>query len=230
MASLTFHGHSAAELVLGGKHVWIDPFLTGNPKAVVKAAAVAADVIVLTHGHSDHVGDTIDIARRTNAVVVATYELAQHCAAHGVRRIEPGNIGGTIRAGDVAVSFTPAWHSSALDQDGKLVYMGPSTGAVVRGGGKCVYHMGDTGLFGDIRLIAERMGPFDAALVPCGDRFTMGLEDAVLAAQWISARVSVPIHFGTFPIVGDHGAEFARRVSAAGGVGRCLKPGEAMEI
>lgn len=225
MATLTYHGHSAVELILGGKHVWIDPFLTGNPLAKADPAKVKADLIVLTHGHSDHVGDAPAISQRTGAPIAAAYELALYCQSQGAKHIEPTNIGGTIRAGDISVTFTQAWHSSSIDIGGKPVPMGPACGVVLRGEGKTIYHMGDTGLFSDIKLITERHGPFDLACIPCGDRFTMGLDDAVLAAQWIQARLSVPIHHSTFPIIEANGEAFARRLSSCDLKAVCLPSG-----
>lgn len=225
MPTLTYHGHSAVELQLAGKHVWIDPFLTGNPVAKADPAHVKADIIALSHGHSDHVGDAASIAQRTGATLVAAYELALYCHAKGAAKIEPTNIGGTVRIGDIRVTFTQAWHSSSIDIDGRPVPMGPACGLVIRGEGRTIYHMGDTGLFGDIKLIAERHGPFDVACIPCGDRFTMGLDDAVLAAQWIQARVSVPIHWGTFPIIENNGDAFARRLTSCDMKAAALAPG-----
>lgn len=231
MAKLTFHGHSAVELELAGRHVWVDPFLTGNPKAVVKADAVRADVIVITHGHSDHVGDAVAIAKRTGAVIAGAYEVTTYCHEQGVARTEPANIGGTVPIGPINVTLTMAWHSSAIESpNGAPRYMGPSAGAVIKGEGKAIYHMGDTGLFSDIKLIAERLGPFQVALVPCGDRFTMGVDDAALAASWINARMTVPIHFGTFPIIGDNGAAFVEALTRRGLAGKALAPGESIEF
>src|SRR5262249_18993947 len=145
-----------------GKHVWIDPFLRGNPRAVVKHDAIKADVIVITHGHGDHVGDSLAIAKRTGAVIAASYEITNYCQNAGVTQTEPANMGGTVRIGGISITFTMAWHSSALElPEGPPHYMGSPMGAIVKSEGKTVYHMGDTALFSDIRLIVERLGPID---------------------------------------------------------------------
>lgn len=230
MAKLTFHGHSAIELAMGGRHVWIDPFLTGNPKATIGPEKAAADTIIVTHGHNDHFGDTIALARRTNAVVVANYEITSYCGKHGVKQVEPTNIGGTVMLGSLSVTFTPAIHSSSLEVDGQAIYMGIAAGVVLRADGKSLYHMGDTSLFSDIRLITERLGPFDVALVPTGDRFTMGLESSLTAARWINARMTIPIHHGTFPAIEANGEDFVRRLARLGTVGRLLASGESVEF
>ncbi|MCK6482845.1 MAG: metal-dependent hydrolase [Phycisphaerae bacterium] len=230
MASFTYHGHSAVELLLNGKRLWIDPFLSGNPLATVSADKVAADAIIITHGHADHFGDAIPIAQRTGAVVVANYEITSYCARHGVEKIEPANVGGSILIDGVSVTFTPAWHSSSLEVKGESLYMGLAAGVVIRGEGKSIYHMGDTALFSDIRLIVERLGPFDVAFVPTGDRFTMGLESSLTAARWINPRLTVPIHHSTFPIIEKNAEDFVRRLARLGTNGRVVASGETIEF
>jgi len=230
MATLTFHGHSAIELQMAGRRVWIDPFLTGNPKAVLRPDQVQADTLIVTHGHGDHFGDTVALARRTGAVVVSNYEITSYCRAQGVERIEPANVGGTVMAGKLSITFTPAIHSSSLEVNGQSLYMGVAAGVVLRAEGKSLYHMGDTSLFSDIRLITERLGPFDVALVPTGDRFTMGLESSLTAARWINARLTIPIHHSTFPIIEANAEDFVRRLARLGSNGRVLAPGESVEF
>lgn len=201
-----FHGHSAFALEHEGVRVLIDPFLTGNPRAEeagIKASDQSADAIVLTHGHDDHIGDTVSIAKRTGATVFASYELAGHIGEQGVEKTEPGNPGGRIEADWGWVAFTHAFHSSS--SDGK--YLGQPMGAVVRIGGKTIYHCGDTGLFGDMKLLGEIYRP-DLAMVPIGDRFTMGPELATRAAEMIAAPLVVPIHYKTFGLLRQDASGF----------------------
>ncbi|MEE8169726.1 MAG: metal-dependent hydrolase [Phycisphaerae bacterium] len=230
MATLTFHGHSTVELQLGGRRIWIDPFLTGNPRAKADPGNVAADFVVLTHGHADHLGDTVAIAKQTGAAVAAAIEITSWLGTQGLTKLEPTNLGGTVRCGDVSVTFVQACHSSSYEVDGRAIYMGPAAGVVLKAQGKSVYHMGDTCLFGDIRLITERYGPFDVACVPTGDRFTMGLDDALTAARWINAKLTIPVHFGTFELIEDNGEEFVQRLARMGTNGKLLSAGESAEF
>jgi L-ascorbate metabolism protein UlaG (beta-lactamase superfamily) len=230
MATLTFHGHSACEIRIGGRHIWIDPFLTGNPKAVMDPGKVEADSIVLTHGHGDHLGDTVAIAKRTGATVYCNYEIMTWLTTQGLTKFEPANTGGTVRSGNVKITFVEARHSSSIDVNGVPSYLGVAHGVLVRGEGKRVYHMGDTALFSDIRLITERRGPFDVALVPTGDRFTMGLEDALVAARWVNARMTIPVHCGTFDLIEDNGQDFVRKLARLGTNGQLLEPGQTIEF
>ena|SRR3990170_1980101 len=192
---LTYLGHSGV-LVSDGKHtVAIDPFLTGNPVATMKASDVRCTHIVVTHGHSDHLGDTAAIAKANKATVFAAFEIAEFLGEQGVKT-EAGNPGGMITAPFGWVAFTQAFHSSSYE--GR--YMGNPCGAIVHIGGQTVYHCGDTGLFGDMQLIGEIYQP-DVAFIPVGDRYTMGPELASRAAEMIKPRIAVPIHYGTFPVL-----------------------------
>jgi L-ascorbate metabolism protein UlaG (beta-lactamase superfamily) len=191
--TLTFLGH-AAVLLEDGKHaVAIDPFLTGNPVAPKKAADIRCQHIVVTHGHGDHLGDTVSIARANRATVYAGYEITEYLGEQGVLT-QPANPGGRVQTDFGWVAFTQAFHSSSFQ--GR--YLGTACGAVVHLGGVTVYHCGDTGLFGDMKLIGEVYLP-DIALIPIGDRYTMGPELASRAAELIRPKIAVPIHFATFP-------------------------------
>lgn len=199
---ITWLGHAAFALEHDGTTVLIDPFLTGNPKASVGAGEVAADAIVLTHGHGDHLGDTVAIARRTGAPVTAIVELAAELSGelddgHDVRG---PNLGGTVRFDWGSVKLVPAWHTSTTPKG----TVSTPAGAIVEFGGTTVYHLGDTALFGDLRLISERAGPIDVALICIGGHYTMDRHDAVVAAGLVGARQVIPCHYGTFgPIETD---------------------------
>lgn len=220
-ATLTFLGH-AGFLVTDGTHTLaIDPFLTGNPVAAMPADKVRCSHIALTHGHEDHVGDTLAIARANGATIIAAYEICTYFQEQGHDKVEPGNPGGQIRTPFGSVAFTQAFHSSSYQ--GR--YMGQPCGLIVRIGGKTIYHCGDTALFGDMKLLGELHRP-DVALIPAGDRFTMGPEHAARAAELIGAPLAVPIHHGTWPPIQVDLARFAPKGVEA----RPLKPGETLEL
>jgi L-ascorbate metabolism protein UlaG (beta-lactamase superfamily) len=217
---LTFHGHSAFILSDGETTVAIDPFFTGNPAATIKASQVSCTHVALTHGHEDHFGDTIEIAKKNNATVVAAYEIVNYVAEQGHEKGEPGNPGGCIHINDHSwIAFTHAFHSSSYQ--GR--YMGMPCGLVIHLGGKTVYHCGDTGLFGDLTLIGHTYKP-DVALIPIGDRFTMGPELASKAADMIGAPIVVPIHYNTWPPIEVDVKKFAPSSSQV----IVLGPGESM--
>ncbi len=192
--SMTFLGHSGFVFDDGNHKLAIDPFLTGNPVAKAKPQDVRCSYIALTHGHEDHVGDTVSIAKTNDATVLAAYEICNYLGKQGIKKLEPGNPGGKINTDFGWVAFTQAFHSSSYQGQ----YMGLPCGLIVNMGGATVYHCGDTWLFGDMKLIGEIYKP-DIACIPIGDRFTMGPELGTRAAEFIKPKVAIPIHYATFP-------------------------------
>ncbi len=220
---LTFLSHAGFILEDGSHRVAIDPFLTGNPLAVTKPQDVKVGHIVLTHGHEDHVGDTQAIAEANGAVIYGAFELIGYFGEQGIdaAKPQPGNPGGTIETDFRYVALTQAFHSSSY----KGRYMGPACGAVVRIGDVTVYHCGDTCLFSDMKLIGETYRP-DVALIPAGDRFTMGPRQAATAAEFIRPKVAVPMHYGTFPIITDDISDF----QPSGVEVKIMEPGEQWNV
>lgn len=193
--TITYHGHSTFMLDGDGTRILVDPFFTGNPVAVTQESDVECDHIAITHGHEDHFTDAETIARRTGATVFATHEITTWLGERGIENLEPGNTGGRIATDFGYVAFTPALHSSS---HGGTHYLGMPLGLVIGIGGHVVYVAGDTGLFSDMKLIAELYSP-DIAILPIGDRFTMGPEHATIAAEWIKPRIAIPCHYNTWP-------------------------------
>lgn len=204
---LIWLGHSGFRIETGSSVLLIDPFLTGNgvfdgSDMSLEDATSGVTHIALTHGHDDHVGDTVEICKKTGATVIGVYELVAYLNGLGVENIEPGNPGGTIECGDFDVSFVKAYHSSSTTIDGKPVYLGNPCGIVVRSKeGPAIYHMGDTEIFGDMALVNEIFAP-TVGLAPIGDRFTMGAKTAAMACEkYFKFDTVIPIHYGTFPII-----------------------------
>ena len=226
--NVRYLGHSAFALEHDGTTVLIDPFLTGNPKAAASADEVAADTILLTHGHADHIGDTVAIATRTGATVATIVELAGELAGdlpdgHDVR--DP-NLGGTVAFDWGWARWVPAWHTSTTPKG----TVNTPAGIVVHLGGKTIYHLGDTALFSDLALPGRR-DTLDLALVPIGGHYTMDRFDAVVAAELLGAPQIIPIHYDTFPPIETDAQAFKADVQGTGSASVVvLAPGEALEL
>ena len=216
-----FLGHACFELSDGDTRVLIDPFLTGNPRAAIAAEDVNPNAILLTHGHGDHVGDTVEIAKRTGAPVLAIVEIANEIAEEGIETFDP-NMGGTVKFDWGWVRMVPAWHSSVTPKGT------PSTpaGLVISIDGTVVYHLGDTCVFSDMQLVGKRQ-PVDIALMCIGGHYTMDRTDAVDAAQLIGAKTVIPCHYNTFPPIETDAEAFKSDVeSSTGSNVVILEPGE----
>jgi L-ascorbate metabolism protein UlaG (beta-lactamase superfamily) len=207
-----FLGQACFELKAGGTTVITDPFLTGNPLAAATADEVQPDVILLTHGHGDHFGDTVDIAKRTGATVVAIVELADEISSAGVQDVRDPNFGGTVKFDWGWVKLVPAWHT-AVSPSG-TPHM--PAGLLIHICDRLIYHLGDTCLFSDMKLIAQRGDKVDLALVPIGGHYTMDRYDAVTAVSFIEPQQVIPCHYNTFPPIETDAEAFKQDVQNAG--------------
>ena len=205
---ITWLGHASLALDIDGTHVLVDPFLTGNPLASTTPDALNADYILLTHGHGDHVGDTVAIAKRTGAKVIGNFEVTNWIAKQGVADVHGMNPDGAFDFGFARVGLTIAFHSSSMP-DGS--YGGEPNGIyLTTGGGKKIYIAGDTALFSDMRLIGEK--GVDLAVLPIGGNYTMGPDEALRAVKFLSPEAVLPVHYNTFPVIQVDVAEWAQRV------------------
>ena len=223
--AITWLGHSSFRLrTPGGKELLFDPWYTGNPSFPESARPKTADLILISHGHSDHITDAVAMAKQTGATVVGIWEVTSWLGSKGVQHVEPMNKGGTITVKGLRITMTDARHSSSADKD--LTYLGEAAGFVVQlENGQTIYFAGDTSLFGDMKLIAELYKP-DIAFLPIGDRFTMGPDTAAMAAQWLGVKQVVPMHYGTFPLLTGTPHQLEQHLKGKGIEVLTLQPGE----
>jgi L-ascorbate metabolism protein UlaG (beta-lactamase superfamily) len=207
---IRFLGHACFELSEGDTRVLIDPFLTGNPKAAASADEVDPTHIFLTHGHPDHYGDIEDIAKRTGAQVVAIVEIANELNDAGVENVADPNLGGTVKFDWGWVKLVPAWHTSTTPKG----QVNTPAGLLIGIGDKTVYHLGDTALFSDLKLIAHRGNPIDVALMCIGGHYTMDRLDGVVAAEFVEAGTVIPCHYDTFPPIETDAQAFKSEVES----------------
>lgn len=224
MPTVKFMGHSCIEIANGKHNLIVDPFLTGNGLAPVKQEDIKVDYVILSHGHGDHFGDTVEIAKRNNATVIANNELAHFCGTLGLK-FHPMHIGGAFDFDFGRVKMTIAHHGGGYGENAG-VYTGPPVGLLITMDGKTLFHAGDTGLFYDMKLIGE-MHKIDLAFLPIGDNFTMGIEDAAKAAEFLKPEKIVPIHYNTFDIIKQDPQKFAAKVKDSEVI--ILNPGESLD-
>ena len=226
MIRITWYGHACLHVDINGTTLLVDPFLTGNPLAPIGPEDVSADFILVSHGHGDHLGDTISIAKRTGAKVVSSTEIVNWLVARGVANVHAQHIGGDHSFPWGRLKLTIAHHGSALP-DGH--YGGSPAGFLIFADGKTVYHAGDTGLFYDMTLIGQN--GIDLAYLPIGGNYTMGPDDALQAVKYVQPKRVIPIHYNTFDVIQQNPHEWARRVEAETSTKvSVLVPGEAIEI
>ncbi|MFO7966631.1 MAG: metal-dependent hydrolase [Archaeoglobaceae archaeon] len=221
-------GH-AAFLLEGSKKVLIDPFITGNPNAGLEVDEVEPDLIVVTHGHGDHLGDAVELSRKHNAPIVCIHEMSIYLSGKGVEAVGM-NIGGTAEVNGVKVTMVHAVHSADAEEGGSTVSMGDPAGAIIEMDGEKVYHAGDTDVFMDMQLINELHQP-EIMLIPIGDWFTMGIKGAVKALEFVDPQIAIPMHYNTFSVIEQDPKEFKKAVEAKGlNVDVvALEPGESFE-
>lgn len=224
---ISYHGHSVVKIMTGGKTILFDPFINGNKLTDLRADKEKPDVILLTHAHNDHVGDTVEIAKENDSMVIAPVELANYLGTFGLETVGM-NLGGSKEFDFGTVKYTKAFHSSSYTtDDGDVIYGGMPAGILFKAEGKTVYHAGDTELFGDMELIGKR-NDIDVAFLPIGDFFTMGPNDAAYAAELLKAKTVVPIHYNTFPPIKQDPEQFKKLVK--GSDVKVLAAGELFEI
>lgn len=224
---LTYYSHSCFLVETASSRLVVDPFFNGNPTSPTKASAVRCDYILLSHGHDDHSGDALEIAKRCDATIVANFEIAEYFAAKGAKT-HSMNPGGGFNFPFGRVKLTLAHHTSSLEAGLRPIYLGVPCGLLIQADGKTLYHAGDTALFLDMQLIG-RAG-LDVALLPIGDNYTMGPEDAVTALDFLKPKLAVPIHYNTWPIIAQDPIAFANRAGVAGHTVRVMRAGDTLDI
>jgi L-ascorbate metabolism protein UlaG (beta-lactamase superfamily) len=229
---ITFLGHSAFKVISPkGVVIYIDPFLNANPMTPPELKTVEkADFILVTHGHRDHVGDTLAIAEKTNAKIVVMGELGRHLGRKGAKNLININRGGTYDHQGIGITMVPAFHSSSITEGDQEVYAGEPSGFVVQfENGFTLYHAGDTGVFGDMKIIGEIYKP-EISLLPIGGRFTMGPKEAAYAAKLLGSKYVIPMHYGTFPMLTGTVEDFQKWMKEVPKVNvLVMKPGETVQ-
>lgn len=229
---IRYFGHSVFSVTTAsGSVALIDPWLT-NPHCPqeLRDSVKRVDAIFLSHAHSDHLGDTVELVKKHKAPVVSTFETALWLGSKGLaEHIAPMGKGGTLKVGDFEITMTHAFHSNSIEDDGKVIYAGEPTGLIIRlPGGFTIYHAGDTCVFGDMKLIGELYAP-DVALLPIGDRFTMGAREAAYAVRLLGVKDVIPMHYATFPMLAPNAEEFKKECAGIAGLTiHALEPGESL--
>ncbi|MET1415185.1 metal-dependent hydrolase [Roseibium sp. HPY-6] len=232
---LTWYGHSAFKIEFADTSILFDPFLNGNPSfpqdLSVDQVGEGVTHVILTHGHDDHVGDSIEILKKTGAQLISNFEICMWASRQGVENFSPMNTGGMVDTGSFKVALTKAEHSSSKQSDGEAIYLGNPHGVIVEVPGKKVlYHMGDTDIFSDMALINEIYRP-KVGIVPIGDRFTMGGKVAAMACtRFFEFDTIVPCHYGTFPIIDETPDTFHAAMGPEAGKVTTMSPGSSIDL
>jgi len=225
---ITWLGHSAF-LFGAEKKLLIDPFISGNPMAPCSPEKLNPDIIAVTHGHRDHLGDTIEIGKRTGCRIISIHEVANYIKSKGVFAEGMGK-GGTVNVEGIKLTMTEALHSSSIDASGFSFDGGSPAGFVIRINGHSIYHAGDTGVFGDMQLIGELYEP-EVALLPIGDRFTMGIKEATKAVELIRPEIVIPMHYNTFDAISQDPLKFKQTVESKTDTKVIIiQPGQSIEL
>lgn len=227
---ITWLGHAVAHITTpAGTQILIDPFLEQNPKFPKSyKLPEKLDLLLLTHGHSDHIADAVSVAKKHRPQVLAIYELATWVGSKGVENTIGMNIGGSYKYKDVTVTMVEARHSSGIEDGDKMLYGGDPAGFVLAAeGAPVLYHAGDTSLFSDMKLIKELYRP-EIGMLPIGDHFTMGPKAAAMAASYLGIKTVIPIHYGTFPQLTGTPAELEQHLKGTGITVKSPKPGETL--
>jgi L-ascorbate metabolism protein UlaG (beta-lactamase superfamily) len=227
--NIHYLGHSCLLVESNNTRVIIDPFLTGNPNAALKQEDVNVEAVLITHGHSDHIGDAVAIAKRNDCPIITNFEIAMYLAKQGVK-VHPMHIGGSFTFEWGIVKLTLAFHGSGIEVgEGDFVYGGNPAGILLTMNGRTLYHAGDTALFGDMKLLGE-LNTIDVAALPIGDNFTMGIEDATIAAKMLGTKTVIPIHYNTFPLINSDPHTFAASLKEVDIHCAILQPGEHLNV
>ncbi|ACZ41677.1 beta-lactamase domain protein [Thermobaculum terrenum ATCC BAA-798] len=230
--TITYLGHSTFIVdTPGGKRILLEPWVMNNPKCPDNLKQLGnVDLVLISHGHSDHMGDAIQILQQTGATCIGIFEICTWLGSKGIQNTSPMNKGGTQRIGDIKVTMVHAVHSSSVVDDGELIPGGEAAGYVIElENGFKIYHAGDTAVFSDMQLVGELYKP-DLCMLPIGDHFTMGPREAAMATKLLGTTQVIPMHYGTFPVLTGTPEEFRNMVGDIGGVQVLdIRPGESLK-